>query len=151
MPSPFKSIYAPYIQELINSRKVLGFKCNTEAVILHGFDLFAAQRGEKNLGITKELAEAWKQCKPNESSSYKAHRCSCLNQLASYLCKRAIPSYMLQLPRFKDTFTPYIFSHEQMAAIFIACDASRNKKKEWIRPLLSFQHSYDCCMQQDFG
>jgi len=70
MPSPFKSIYAPYIQELINSRKVLGFKCNTEAVILHGFDLFAAQRGEKNLGITKELAEAWKQCKPNESSSY---------------------------------------------------------------------------------
>jgi len=104
MPSPFKSIYAPYIQELINSRKVLGFKCNTEAVILHGFDLFAAQRGEKNLGITKELAEAWKQCKPNESSSYKAHRCSCLNQLASYLCKRAIPSYMLQLPRFKHTF-----------------------------------------------
>lgn len=150
MHSPSKSIYAPYIEELINTRKALGFKYNTEAVILHGFDLFATERGEKNLGITKELAEAWKHCKPNESSSYKVHRCSCLNQLASYLCKRGIPSYVLQLPRFKHAFTPYIFSHEQMAAIFIACDASCNKKKEWTHPLLSFLHSYDCYMQQDF-
>lgn len=149
MPSSFKSIYAPYIQELINSRKALGFKFNTESVILHVFDSFAAERVESRLGITKELAEAWKQFKPNESISYKVHRCSCVNLLSSYLCKSGIPSYTLQLPRFKQAFTPYIFSTEQMNAIFIACDASRNKKKEWTLPFLSFRHSYDCYMQQD--
>ena len=140
MPNQFKSIYASYIQELIDFKKTLGFKYDTESIILYGFDRFATEKKETRLGITKELAEAWKQCKPNESSSYKAHRCICLNQLASYLCKTGIPSYMLQLPRFKHEFTPYIFSHEQMSAIFIACDASRNKKKEWTLRLLFFRH-----------
>ena len=148
MHNQLKGIYAPYIKEFIDFKRSIGFKYNTEKTILIGFDRFTIERAERTLGITKELAESWKQYKPNESGSYKVHRCICLNQFASYLTKVGISSHMLQLPRNKSTFTPHIFSREQMAAIFSACDALRVKKKEWTLPLLSFLHLRDCYMQQ---
>jgi hypothetical protein len=150
MLNQFKSIYASYIKDLIDSRKSLGFKYKTETVILKGFDRFVTARCESAVSITKELCEAWKQCKPNESESYKVHRCTCLNQLSSFLCKLGIPSYIMALPRIKSQFTPYVFSHDQMNAMFNACDASRNKKKEWTPLFLLFRHSSDSFMQQAF-
>jgi hypothetical protein len=54
---------------------------------------------------------------------------------------------MLQLPRHKSTFTPYIFSRDQIAAVFAACDALRSKKKEWTRQLLLFLRFFGYCMQ----
>jgi integrase/recombinase XerD len=137
MHSQYKGVYAAYINQFISFKKNLGFKYKTEEKILSYFDQLTIARGEKMPGITKELAEAWKQSKPNESSSYKVHRCTCLNQFASYLCQAGIPSHMLQLPRHKSTFIPHIFSREQMEAVFTVCDALRAKKKEWTRPLLS--------------
>ncbi len=137
MHSQYKGVYAPYIDQFINFKRTLGFKYKTEEKILAYFDRLTIARGEKIPGITKELAEAWKQSKPNESSSYKVHRCICLNQFASYLCKAGVPSHMLQLPHHKNTFIPYIFSREQMAAIFTACDTLSAKKKEWTHLLLS--------------
>lgn len=143
----FKGLYASYIEQFIDFKRSLGFKYETEEKILIYFDRITIQRGEKKPGITKELAEAWVQCNLNESSSYKIHRCICLNQLASYLCKTGIPSYILQLPRLKSTFTPYIFSHEQMAGIFTSCDTLSGKKKEWTRPSLFCRHLSACYTQ----
>jgi len=147
MHSQYKGIYAPYINQFISFKRALGFKYETEEKILAYFDRLTIARGEKIPGITKELAEAWKQSKPNESSSYKVHRCICLNQFASYLCKAGVPSHMLQLPRHRGTFVPYIFSKEQMAAIFTACDALCAKKKEWTHPFSSFPHLSGYCMR----
>jgi len=140
MHNKFNGIYAAYIEEFIEFKRSLGFKYKTEETIFIYFDRFTVKRSEKEVGITKELALSWSQCNPNESSSYKIHRCICLNQLASFLCKLGISCYMLQLPRHKYAFTPYIFSRDQIAAIFTACDALRCKKKEWTRQLLSFLH-----------
>ncbi len=129
MPNQFTGIYAPLIKEFINFKRNLGFKYQIEATIFGYFDQFTIKRGEKNIGITKDLAEAWVQLRPNESSSYKYHRCTCLNQLSSYLCKIGIPSYVLKLPPNKSTFIPYVFSSAQMASIFEACDNTVGKRK----------------------
>ena len=145
MYNRYKSIYAEHIKEFVDFKRSLGFKYETEETILALFDRFAITRGK--LGITEELAEAWKQCKPNESSSYKVHRCTCLNQFASFLCKQGIPSYILPLPRHKSAFIPYIFSLEQMTAVFKSVDALRVKKKEWTRPYLLCRPLLDYCMQ----
>jgi hypothetical protein len=37
----------------------------------------------------------------------------------------------MQLPTIKNTFTPYIFSRKQVAALFEASDTVTGKKKEW--------------------
>ena len=72
---------------------------------------------------------AWSRKNPNESDSYRYHRCVCLNQPASFLCKKGIRSYIPQLPSCKNTFTPYIFSYGEITALFKACDEIRSKKK----------------------
>lgn len=120
MHDQFKGVYAPYIKQYIDFKRSLGFKYRTEATIFTYFDQFTIKRAEKSIGITRDLAEAWSKLNPNESSSYKYHRCVCLNQLASYLCKIGLPSYVLPLPHNKNTFTPHIFSRAQITALFKA-------------------------------
>lgn len=129
MYNQFNGIYAPYIKQYIDFKRGLGFKYRINATIFHIFDRFTIERDEKVVGVTKELAEAWRDLNPNESDSYKYHRCICLNQLSSYLCKIGFYSVILQLPPNKNTFVPYIFSKKQIAALFEACDHVVNKKK----------------------
>ena len=140
MHNKFKGIYAPYIKLYIDFKRSLGFKYKTEATIFTYFDQFTIKRAEKIIGITRDLAEAWSKLNSNESSSYKYHRCGCLNQLASYLCKIGFPSYALQLPRNKSTFTPHIFSGAQIAALFKACDSvcscNADHVRKWFKKIL---------------
>lgn len=131
MNNQLDGIYAPYIKQYIDFKKSLGFKYDTEAKIFSFFDRFTVRRGEKIVGITRDLATEWRQLNLNESDSYKYHRCVCLNQLASYLCKIGFRSYVIQLPVQKNTFTPYIFSRKQIVDLFEACDSVTGKKKEW--------------------
>jgi integrase/recombinase XerD len=125
----FWGIYAPYIKQLIDLKRSLGFKYITEETIYSIFDRFTMEMGETEVGISKELAENWCKLKNNESDSYRFHRCICISQLSSYLCKIGIWSYIPPLPKFKSTFTPYIFSKVEIAAIFSASDQLRAKRK----------------------
>jgi len=116
----------------LNSKEALSFKYDTESKVFVFFDRFTIMRDEKIVGITRDLAVDWCNLNPNESTSYKYHRCVCLNQLASYLSKIGFRSYIMQLPANKNTFTPYIFSRKQVANLFEAADTVTGKKKEWI-------------------
>ena len=147
MRNQLQGVYAPYIKEYIDFKRSLGFKYKTEATIFSYFDQFTIRRIERTIGITKDMAEAWSKLNPNESSSYKYHRCICLNQLASYLCKLGFPSYVLQLPPNKSTFIPYIFSRPQIDSLFTACDNTISKKKEWMRQLSFFLLLSGCYME----
>lgn len=129
MNKQFQGIYAPFIEQYIAFKRGLGFKYHTEEVIFSIFDRFTLQKKETTVGITKDLADNWNRKRPNESDSYRYHRAVCLNQLASFLCEIGKSSYISQLPPCKTSFTPYIFSKDQIAAIFKACDDIRAKKK----------------------
>ncbi|HYN44387.1 MAG TPA: hypothetical protein VER35_00140 [Candidatus Limnocylindrales bacterium] len=129
MNRQFWGIYASFIEQFIDFKRQLGFKYDTEEVIYSIFDRFTLERDETIVGITKDLADAWKMLKPNESDSYRFHRVVCLNQLSSFLIRMGIRSYISQLPRLKSTFTPYIFSRHELSDIFKACDEISTKKK----------------------
>ena len=126
----FWGIYAPYIKELIDFKRSLGFKYKTEEVIYSIFDRFTIAMNETQVGISKELAEKWCERKNNESDSYRFHRCVCMCQLSSYLCKIGIRSFIPQLPKNKSTFTTYIFSSVEIASIFNTSDKLRSQRKE---------------------
>jgi integrase/recombinase XerD len=119
----FWGIYAPYISQFIDLKRDLGFKYTAEEYIYRRFDQFTIKRGETEVGISKELADKWCDRWNNESDSYRFHRYLCLSQLSSYLCRLGIRSYIPRSPRNKSTFTPHIFSKEEMTAIFNAADA----------------------------
>lgn len=116
-------IYAPYIRDFINMKRSLGFKYEKQECILFRFDRFTIERGETELGISKELADRWCEQGNNESDGYRYFRCVLISQLSSYLCKLGIRSYIPGLPPIQSTFTPYIYSRKEIEAIFNAADA----------------------------
>lgn len=125
----FWGIYALHIKDFIALKRGLGYKYDTEETIYSIFDRFTIRKGENTVGVTRELANEWCKKNENESDSYRKHRVICLCQLSSYLCQIGIRSYIPQVPVLHSTFTPYIFSKNEVAALFNAADQLRAKKR----------------------
>lgn len=122
MRTKYYGVYAPYIEQLIALKKQLGFKYENEEYLFSVFDKYTVSQGEKVVGITKTLAELWCLPNANESDSYRQQKIRCLNQLSSFLARQGIASYVLQPPKFTYNFCPYIYSRQEIEAIFSACD-----------------------------
>jgi integrase len=122
-------IYAPYIRQFIELKRGLGFKYIAEEYTYRLFDQFTIQQGETEVGISRELAEKWCERWNNESDSRRFQRCVCISQLSSFLCKLGIRSYIPRLPRVQSTFSPYIYSKKEIAAVFNAADALITPKR----------------------
>ena len=118
----FQGIYAPHIEEYLNLKRNLGFKLRDAEYVFAMFDRLTVERSEKSIGITKELSDVWCKKRPNEADGTKYDRVSKLSLFARFLCDMGFPSYIPKIPRFKTSFAPYIFSKQEIAAIFSACD-----------------------------
>jgi len=126
MNNVHSSIYGLHIKQFIEMKRALGFKYQTEAIILNLIDTLAAERMEISLGITKELADSWGKKKFYESDSYQYSRICLLAQFSSYLRDLGIQSYIPKLPPFpQSTFIPYIYSQKEIEALFKASDELR--------------------------
>ncbi|WP_003543348.1 tyrosine-type recombinase/integrase [Desulfotomaculum nigrificans] len=121
--SRYQGIYASLIEQYIDFKRNLGYKFKDAESVYYLFDQFTILNGETEIGITKELANKWAVKRPNESDSTCYKRVMYLIQFSSFLNDSGYPSYILRLPKaYKSTFTPYIFSREEMKAIFEASD-----------------------------
>lgn len=126
MGSPTKKhnhgIYADLIRQYIDHKRSLGFKMEDIDKRLHRFDTLTIERKEATIGISKDLFEAWNQPLPGESQSNRYHRISILRGFSAYLQLMGYSSYMPKLPKCHSTFTPHIFTKQEMSAIFRECD-----------------------------
>lgn len=125
----YQSVYAPYINDLIAFKRALGFKYNEEARIYRRFDTFIVKEGTEQVGITRVLYEKWRDSIPGESDNYKYARCVCVNQLAAYLSDIGITSIISRLPKRRNSFTPYVFSKQEMSSLFEASDQLATNQK----------------------
>lgn len=124
-----QSIYTSYINEFIYIKRALGFKYMEEARILRRFEIFVMKENMTQVGITKDLFEKWRDLIPNESDNYKYARCVCVNQLSTYLSDNGICSYISRLPRRRTSFTPYVFSRQEIETLFKTSDQLEANQK----------------------
>ncbi|AFM41530.1 site-specific recombinase XerD [Desulfosporosinus acidiphilus SJ4] len=121
--SRYKGIYAILIKQYIDLKRNLGYKFKDAESTYYIFDQFTIRNGETEIGITKELADKWAVKRPNESDSTCYKRVMYLIQFSSFLNDSGYPSYIPRLPKaYKSTFTPYIFSKEEMRSVFAASE-----------------------------
>lgn len=127
----FVSVIAPYIAEFITFKRSLGYKYEDQERILSNFDRFVLEQDQTIIGLSKDVADRWTERRNNEAELSRYGRVVCLCQFAAYLRNRGIASYLPQLPKYPDcTFIPYIYSYDQIAAIFKACDHLKLKKPD---------------------
>lgn len=117
-------VLLPYINDFIAMRHNLGFKSKGMEQSLKAFDAFAFREGLRNIQITEHLARKWCKRRPGEASSTFSHRTSFLRQFAIYLCNTGYEAYQPKnLPVKRDSFSPYIYSANEMKRIFEAADS----------------------------
>jgi integrase len=119
----YYGVYAEFLESYVEFKKNMGYKAESAAVMGGLFDKFTVERGESIIGITKELALQWGTKRVNESERTLYGRVSFLNQFSAFLTNNGYPSHFLKMPKhWRNRHTPYIFSNEQILALFSACD-----------------------------
>jgi len=123
----YQSIYAPFFKQFIAIKQAQGFvSLRTEWIFLE-FDNFFLNIKVAQLGITKNQIDRWRATRINDSTSTIYTKYSILSQFCKFMCKIGYDSYIPRLPvnNSKNSFTPYIFSQQQMVTIFNTCDNLR--------------------------
>jgi integrase/recombinase XerD len=126
----YYSVFGPYFVKFQELKKSLGYKYTHVGSAFSLFDRLALEKNVFEIAITKELADEYGIKRPNESDKTRHARVQILSQFARFLCDLGFRSYIPKLPRFKSTYSPYIFSRDQMQEIFKASDElspSRNR------------------------
>jgi len=121
--SKFHGLYADLLDQYISFKRSMGYKFTDAESVYGRFDRFTVELGESEIGIKKELADQWAQKRPNETDSTCYRRVLYLIHFILFIKDMGYPSYIPKLPRsYKSTFTPHIFSKEEINSIFQACD-----------------------------
>jgi integrase/recombinase XerD len=120
-----RGVLAPLIRDFIAMRNNLGYKSQSCKFSLFAFDRVAFGNGLRTITITAEMATEWCNRRPNEATDTWSHRNCFLRQFAVYLSNLGYETYIpprVAGPR-QDQFVPYIFSDDEIKAIYAACDS----------------------------
>ena len=123
----YNSIYAPYFKSFIKMKQDKGYNVlRTEWIFLE-FDKFFVSIVAEELYITRSLIDQWRQTRINDGQRTIYTKYSVWSQFCKYMCHLGHECYIPRLPKSvsKNSFTPYIFTHQQMKDIFQACDSLR--------------------------
>jgi integrase len=120
----FKSIFAPYICSFLNMKETMGFGLRKFKEILKGFDRFFIMENVTELFITQPLIAKWRTTCVNDSDLTIYGKYSVISQFCRYMTHLGYPCYAPRLPKMNfGDYVPYVFTHEQIRSIFLACDA----------------------------
>ncbi len=117
-----QGIYAELISQYIDYKRSLGFKMEDTDERLRRFDRLTIERKEREVGISKDLFDAWSKPYPMESVCNRYGRIGILRGFSAYLQLMGHSSYIPQMPKYHSTFTPYIYTKKEMESIFRECD-----------------------------
>lgn len=126
-PFNYNSIYAPYFRSFIKMKQDLGINVLRTKWILLEFDKFFVSVGAQDLYITATSIDQWRKTRINDGQRTIYTKYSVWSQFCKYMCHLGHECYIPRLPKSinKNCFTPYIFSHRQIADIFQVCDSLR--------------------------
>ena len=122
MSRNFYSVFGPYMDQYIDLKRSLGYKCADVGYAFSSFDGFADEKNLSEIAVTKEFTDEWCTKNPNESDKTRYNRIQLIRQFSQFLCDLGFRSYLPKLPQCKSTYTPYIFSQDEIQTIFSVCD-----------------------------
>lgn len=142
----FYGVNACFIEQYIGFKRNIGYTLDN-IYTFKMFDDFTIKNEINFVGLTRELADKWAEKRPNESEVTRYKRVNDIINFSIYLNQIGYQTYIpRQLRAYKSTFTPYIFSKEQLHLFFNACDSlevHRQSPMKYILPVL-FRMIYGC-------
>lgn len=140
-----------FIKEYIERKRALHFKFNAEAFVLGRFDKYCLSAGITAPVLTKELLTAWSNRFPDENETSHYLRVRVVRAFCIFLhnCGHNTPKMFHPLPSPSHSFKPYIFSHDEINALFKSIDEN-SRIKRTVSPIrhlvipIMFRTIYGC-------
>lgn len=124
----YKSILAPYMNELIKMKESCRQHILRYQYILKEIDDFYCKKGITRPIITKDIIKEWRETRLNDRPSTLYAKYLVWALLARYMSRQGEACFIPKPPRFSSghlDFIPYIYTQEQIRAIFEKCDKLR--------------------------
>jgi len=120
-------IFAEAAEDFLEFKRAQGYKYYSEAKVLSRFCRFAENYPLEKPMLTKELVADWMCPREGEAKKSRMHRVTCVNQFGKYLKELGHEVCVIPPQSRWDTgsFTPYIFTHEEISKLFEASDNIR--------------------------
>ena len=128
--SKFTSNLAPLMEEMLSFRESLGYTRITCEPHMLSFDRLCQANFPNETNLTKEMVLQWMAKRPNENAGGLRVRAGAIRHLGKYLAAQGLPSYVLP-DKFiggHSSFAPYIFTDDELKAIFAAADSLKERK-----------------------
>jgi len=120
----YSSMFAEYIIGLIDLKRSIGYKYQTEAVDLRCFDLFCRMHYPGMNVLSREIVLDWSKQRTGEHPSTQRGRVTPVRELAKYMISNGHQAFILpkgivpKCPR----YLPYIYSDDELKRIFFQID-----------------------------
>jgi integrase len=120
----FVGAFRELLIQFVQMKRSLGFNYVEQANQLKRFSQFTLKFTIKNHVLTKELADAWTEKRPNERDVTWEHRINNLKQFALFLNNLGYDAYIpaCRAKINRHLYVPYIFTHEQLKNFFAECE-----------------------------
>lgn len=122
----YSSVLAPYMNHLLEIKNSTGISAHRTKWILKEFDDFANKEQLSDPHITRNFIKKWRQTRIADGERTIYAKYSVWSQLTRMMSRCGCECFIPMLPKQPQVdFTPYIFTDEQIAAIFAAADGCR--------------------------
>jgi len=154
--SKFTSKFAGHIESMLEYMEAIGRSRSSYESTLLNFDRFCCEKFPCETKITKEVAVEWMKRRPKENAGGLAVRAGVLRRLCGYVNSMGGEAYVLpeKYTGGKSAFEPYIFTGEELNALFKAADKiepeKNNPLKHLIIPVI-FRLIYTCGLRPNEG
>ena len=127
MNRKYSSVFAPYISELVATKRASGHTYETAEYYLHDFDRHCCSHARSE-ATSKDLIIAWAKAKDGEDPGTHRTRMSPVRELGKYMQSLGVSDAFV-LPsashRRIRRHVPHFFTKKEIAAFFNACDELR--------------------------
>jgi site-specific recombinase XerD len=119
----YTSVFAPYIKSYIHEKEMQNFTATQLKWFLMDFDKFFVQTGKKDLFIREKEIKQWASTRFHNKPNTLYQKYCAIAKFCRYMCLLGHECYIPTLPKKRfNTYTPTIFTHEQIRDIFNVCD-----------------------------
>ena len=121
----FKSVLAPLLLAFLKEKIACGCKYEAERSELRQLDAFLFKMGLSNEELPQALVEKFIRQKRRKAPGSHFRRLGVIRQFALFMYWRGYKVFVPNAdcsPREKTTFTPYIFTNEEIRRLFVAVD-----------------------------
>ncbi len=124
MNTPVSGNFQPYIEDLIEQKRSIGYPYDSSAQKLKAFSVFCMNHYPDETILTKKIAMHWAERRQDEHVNGLMRRITPIRQLAKYMNRIGIDAYIIPpgIPGKQTKYVPHIFTDEELQAFFAEID-----------------------------